>query len=384
VTNIVMYVPFNRPLVLGCESDAIAQALAYGELAGGGRYTKRCEAWLSRHANTSSSLLTPSCTHALEMAALLVDIQPGDEVIMPSWTFVSTANAFVLRGATPVFVDVRLDTCNLDERLIEQAITPKTKGIVPVHYAGVSCEMDAIMAIAERYGLWVIEDAAQAMMATYKERPLGGIGHLGAYSFHATKNYTSGGEGGALLISRAELTDRASIIREKGTNREAFSRGAVDRYCWLDIGSSYLPSEVQSAALSAQLSQAEKVNRRRVMLWERYFQELEGVCFRHGIYLPAVPEGCQHNGHLFYLRCDNKAVRDTLLSQLLGLGIMAQTHYEPLHLSPGGRKFGRVSGDHPHTIKVSNGLLRLPLHYALAEAEQAYVIESLIELIKCF
>lgn len=377
-----MHVPFNRPLVLGQESDVIARALAHGELAGGGAYTKRCEAWLTRHAMTQESFLTPSCTHALEMAALLVDVEPGDEVIMPSWTFVSTANAFVLRGAVPVFVDVRPDTCNLDEALIEQAITSRTKGIVPVHYAGVSCEMDAIMAIAERYGLWVIEDAAQAMMATYKERPLGGIGHLGAYSFHATKNYTSGGEGGALLIGRAEFTDRASIIRDKGTNREAFSRGLVSRYQWSDIGSSYLPSEVQSAALSVQLFRAEEINQRRVRLWERYYQELEGVCLDRGIHLPVIPENCQHNGHLFYLRCDHKDLRDRLLSELLLAGVMAQTHYEPLHLSPAGRKFGRVGGDVGNTVKISDGLLRLPLYYALTEEEQGHVILELCDLIK--
>ena len=368
-------VPFNRPLYLPEQLRAIEQALAGGQLAGNGPFTQRCEAWLRNYSGSPCALLTPSCTHALEMAALLIDVGPGDEVIMPSWTFVSTANAFVLRGATPVFVDVRAETGNLDERLIEAAITAKTRAIVPVHYGGVACDMDAIMTIAERHKLWVIEDAAQGLLGTWRGKALGAIGHLGAYSFHATKNYTSGGEGGALLVNCPELAARAEIIREKGTNRSAFSRGDVNRYQWLEVGSSYLPGELQAAALSVQLNVAQQVNQTRRRHWEHYYQSLQASCLAAGVALSVVPEGANHNGHLFFLLARDRLHREHLLQVLNADGVMAQSHYEPLHLSPAGMAFGRFAGLDVKTLAMHDTLLRLPIYYSLGEAEQDYVIE---------
>jgi len=377
-----MQVPFNRPLVLGGEVDAIAQALAHGELAGGGRYTRCCEAWLSTHANATASFLTPSCTHALEMAAILINIGPGDEVIMPSWTFVSTANAFVLRGARPVFVDICPDTGNLDARLIEAAITDKTRAIVPVHYGGVACDMASIMGIANQYGLWVIEDAAQALMSTWRDKPLGGIGHLGAFSFHATKNLTSAGEGGALLINDPALVARAEIIRDKGTDRAAFQRGEASTYEWKDIGSSYLPSECQAAALSVQLEAAQAVTQRRQDIWERYQVSLSPNCQLSGVSLFRVPEDCRHNAHLFAMKIPDGGRRANLQQRLADAGVAAVSHYVPLHSAPAGRRYGRAVGSMRETDCLAECLLRLPLYYALTDAEQDFVIDKVQGVLK--
>lgn len=374
----VMSVPFNRPVVLGTEREAMERVMESGELAGNGAATRHCEKLLRGLTGAASALLTPSCTHALEMAALLLNIRPGDEVIMPSWTFVSTANAFVLRGATPIFIDIRPDTCNLDESLIEAAITPNTKAIVAVHYGGVPCEMDAIMAIAERHHLWVVEDAAQALMSSWKGKALGTIGHLGAYSFHATKNYTSGGEGGALLINAPSLRERAEIIREKGTNRGAYARNETSKYEWLDIGSSYLLGELPSACLSVQLESAHDINCRRLTLWHQYYASLEAACLGERVILPSAPVDGRHNGHNFYLRTHAPLRRDSLISRLNHSGVMAQRHYEPLHLSPAGKRFGRFVGSDKHTISVYKSILRLPMYYSLTEKEQQHVVECVL------
>lgn len=364
-------VPFNRPLFLGRERYLIDRVLAGNAPSVHGPLTKLCEQWLAEHAGSPCALMTSSCTHALEMAALLIDVGAGDEVIMPSWTFVSTANAFVLRGARPVFVDICPDTGNLDESLLEAAITPKTRAIVVVHYGGVSCEMTEIMAIAHQYGLWVIEDAAHALMSVFKERPVGGIGHLAAYSFHATKNFTSGGQGGALLVNHAALIERATIIRDMGTNRDAFIKGGERRYQWVDIGSSYFPTELQAAYLSAQLEMAHEVIQKRKNLWDRYYNELRTICCDRGAFLPLIPPEVEHNAHLFFIRIKT---RDRILHKLNAAGVMAQTHYEPLHLSPAGRRYGRFSGEDRHTLGMSSTIIRLPIYYAMTEDEQAYVI----------
>lgn len=366
-------IPFNRPLLVGTEADAVAETLASGELAGGGLRTRACEDWFRAHTGAPLALMTPSCTQALELAALVADIRPGDEVILPSWTFVSTASAFVLRGATPVFVDISPHTGNIDPMQIEAAITDRTRAIVPVHYAGVSCDMDMIMAIANRHELLVIEDAAQGVMARWRDRPLGSIGHLGAYSFHATKNYTSGGEGGLLLVNDERFAARAEILREKGTDRRAFQRGDVQRYTWQATGSSYLPSEVQAACLWAQLQQAEPVNRRRRALWEAYTAALTGV---PGLTLLKPPAEAEHNGHLFAVRLPDATIREQVRQSLADAGIAAHTHYVPLHSAPAGQEFGRIVGSLAHTQSVADTLLRLPLHYALSDAEQAQVIEA--------
>ncbi|WP_286822811.1 dTDP-4-amino-4,6-dideoxygalactose transaminase, partial [Idiomarina sp. UBA1919] len=305
-------IPFNKPPYTGLEDEYVLEAIRGDKISGDGPYGKRCQEWFQNKLGVSKTLLTPSCTAALEMAAILVDIQPGDEVIMPSFTFVSTANAFVLRGAKIVFVDVRPDTMNIDERKIEAAITYKTKAIVPVHYAGVGCEMDCIMDIAERHDLYVIEDAAQGMMSTYKGQALGAIGHLGAFSFHETKNYTSGGEGGLLIVNDKQFLERAEVIREKGTNRSQFFRGMVDKYQWVDVGSSYLPSELQAAYLCAQLQNAEKINAARLKAWDKYFSELRDLEASGLIQLPTLSEGCKHNAHMFYLKVANLEERSAL------------------------------------------------------------------------
>lgn len=353
-------IPFNKPFMTGKELWNIAQAHAAGHLAGDGAFTRQCNAWLEERTGSAKALLTHSCTAALEMAAILADIRAGDEVIMPSYTFVSTANAFVLRGATPVFVDIRPDTLNIDERRIEAAITPRTRAIVPVHYAGVGCDMDAIMAIAQRHRLVVIEDAAQGVMASYRGAALGSIGHLGAVSFHETKNIISG-EGGALLINDEKYSERAEIIREKGTNRAKFFRGQVDKYTWVDIGSSFLPSELVAGFLLAQMQEAESITQRRLSLWNRYHEELAGLESAGMLRRPVVPRECEHNAHMYYVLLRDQHVRAGLIDLLKARGIQSVFHYVPLHNSPMGVRVGRVAGDISITETVSERLLRLPL-----------------------
>jgi len=363
-----MTIPFNKPFTIGPELDYIADAVARGHLSGDGHYTRLCHRWLEERLGARRALLTHSCTAALEMAAILCDIRPGDEVIMPSYTFVSTANAFVLRGGVPVFVDIRRDTLNLDETLIEAAITPKTRAIVPVHYAGVSCEMDAIMAIARRRDLLVVEDAAQAVLADYKGRRPGAIGDLGCLSFHETKNVISG-EGGALLINDPALIERAEIIREKGTNRSKFFRGEVDKYTWVDIGSSFLPSELIGAFLWAQLEHAETIIAQRRRLCAVYREALQDLADAGLLRLPkSAPEGVIDNGHMFYLFTRTAAERGALLAHLKLAGVHAVFHYVPLHASPAGRKFGRSAGALPVTEDLADRLVRLPLFYNLDDA----------------
>jgi len=359
-------IPFNRPFMTGQEQAYIAQAHALGHLSGDGEFTRRCHAWLENRTGADKALLTHSCTAALEMAALLLDLKPGDEVIMPSFTFVSTANAFVLRGAVPVFVDIRADTLNIDESLIEAAITPRTRAICVVHYAGVACEMDEIMSIAGRHGLAVVEDAAQGIMSTYKGRALGAIGALGALSFHETKNIISG-EGGALLVNDPTLVERAEIIREKGTNRSKFFRGQVDKYTWVEVGSSYLPSEILAAFLAAQLDEADPITSRRLALWNRYHawaaaHEADGRLRR-----PIVPDHCTHNAHMYYLLLRDLDDRTRFISRLKQEGIGAVFHYIPLHSSPAGMRHGRAAGELPVTDSVSDRLVRMPLWIGLEE-----------------
>lgn len=355
-----MKIPFNKPYMTGKELFYIAEAHFNGMLAGDGPYTKKCHAWLEAQTGTKKALLTHSCTAALEMAAMLADIEPGDEVIMPSYTFVSTANAFALRGGVPVFVDIRPDTLNIDETKIEAAITSKTKVIVPVHYAGVGCEMDTIMEIANRHQLLVIEDAAQGVYATYKNKPLGTIGHMGAYSFHETKNVISG-EGGALLINDERFVERAEIIREKGTNRSKFFRGQVDKYTWVELGSSYLPGEVIAAFLWAQFEDIANITQRRLDIWDRYHNgllplEKEGLIKR-----PTFPKDCTHNAHMYYIILNSLESRTHLISQMKAHDIHPVFHYVPLHNSPAGLKYGRSSGDLRVTEDISECLLRLPM-----------------------
>lgn len=372
-------IPFNKPYMTGKELWYISQAHHRGMLAGDGHFTRQCHAWLEAQTGCRKALLTHSCTAALEMAALLADIRPGDEIIMPSYTFVSTANAFVLRGGVPIFIDVRADTLNLDETLIEAAITARTRAIVPVHYAGVGCEMDAIMAIAKRHNLLVIEDAAQGVMAAYKGRALGSIGDLGCLSFHETKNIIAG-EGGALLINAGQFAERAEIIREKGTNRGQFFRGMVDKYTWVEVGSSYLPGELIAAFLSAQMEEAEAITRARLALWDSYhaaFADLERAgCVRR----PVIPTDCRHNAHMYYLLAGDLAERTALLGHLKSREVHAVFHYVPLHSAPAGQRFGRACGDLPETVGMSERLVRLPLWVGLdAGGAQDRVIESVFE-----
>lgn len=373
----MMNIPFNRPYMTGKELWNIAQAHANGHLAGDGEFTKRCSRWLEARTGSGRALLTHSCTAALEMSAILADIQPGDEVIMPSYTFVSTANAFTLRGAVPVFVDVRPDTLNIDERLIEAAITERTKVIVPVHYAGVGCEMDAIMAIANKHELLVIEDAAQAVMAQYKGRPLGSIGHMGALSFHETKNIISG-EGGALLANTPHFAERAEIIREKGTNRSQFFRGQVDKYTWVDIGSSYLPGEIIAAFLAAQIEEADSITRQRLAIWNTYHQWLAEAEKAGKLRRPVVPAHCQHNAHMYYILLPSLAARSTFIDRLKQAGISSVFHYIPLHSAPAGQRFGRAHGELPVTTDFADRLVRLPLWIGLEEF-QVEVIQRILE-----
>ncbi len=355
-----MTTPFNKPYMTGKELWNIAQAHAKGHLAGDGMFTRQCHAWLEERTGACRALLTHSCTAALEMAAILANIGAGDEVIMPSYTFVSTANAFVLRGATPVFVDIRPDTLNIDERLIEEAITDRTRAIVPVHYAGVGCDMDAIMSIADRHGLLVIEDAAQGIMASYKNRPLGSIGQLGALSFHETKNIISG-EGGALLINDRAYVERAEIIREKGTNRSRFFRGEVDKYTWVDIGSSFLPSELTAAFLMAQMDEADTITNRRLQLWEYYHEQFSELEATERLRRPYIPPDCQHNAHMYYIILPDESARTRLIDILKGRDIRSVFHYIPLHSSPMGQRVARTVGSMSVTEDVSGRLLRLPL-----------------------
>lgn len=367
---------FNVPPKVGDEEKYIAQAIANHKICGDGEFTKKCNAWFEETTHTEKALLTTSCTHATEMAAILADIKPGDEVIMPSYTFVSTADAFVLRGATPVFVDIRPDTMNIDEKLIEAAITDKTKAIVPVHYAGVSCEMDTIMDIAKRYNLLVIEDAAQGVMSTYKGQALGTIGDYGCYSFHETKNYSMG-EGGALLIKDKANVERAEIVREKGTNRSKFFRGQIDKYTWVDAGSSYLPSELNAAYLYAQLEKAEEINNNRLASWNHYYEELSELMEQGKIELPVIPEDCVHNAHMFYIKAKDLEERTRLIDYLKDNGIGAVFHYIPLHSAPAGIKYGRFSGEDVYTTKESERLLRLPMYYGLEENDRVKIIETI-------
>jgi len=369
-------IPFNKPFIIGKELEYITQAVASGHLSGDGMFTEKCHAWMEQKFGAKKVLLTHSCTAALEMAAILADIQPGDEVIMPSYTFVSTANAFVLRGAVPVWCDVREDTLNIDETKIETLITPKTKAIVPVHYAGVGCEMDAIMEIAERHNLLVIEDAAQAMNATYKGCYLGTIGHFGSYSFHETKNFISG-EGGALVINDEQFAERAEIIREKGTNRSQFFRGQVDKYTWVDCGSSFLPSELIAAFLYAQLEEADKINEKRLSIWDAYYEGLKPLEDAGKLRLPFIPEYCAHNAHMFYIILPTAEQRDELITFLKEQGIASVFHYIPLHTAPMGRQVQPHVPSLPVTEDVAPRLLRLPVYYELVEQDQRRVVDAI-------
>lgn len=374
-----MWIPFNKPFMTGKELRYISQAHANHHLAGDGMFTKQCNAWLEQHTGCRKALLTHSCTGALDMAAILADIQPGDEVIMPSFTFVSTANAFVLRGGVPVFVDVRPDTLNIDEARIEEAITPRTKVIVPVHYAGVGCEMNTIMAIARKHDLLVIEDAAHGVMSTYRGRPLGGIGHLGTLSFHETKNVISG-EGGALLVNDARFVERAEIVREKGTNRSQFFRGRVDKYTWVDIGSSFLPGDLIAAFLWAQMEEAETLTRRRLEIWNAYHQAFAGLEEKGLVRRPIVPSGCEHNAHMYYLLLPHLQKRSAFIDAMAKSGIATVFHYVPLHNSPAGLRYARSHGDLPMTLAAGERLVRLPLWLGV-EDQLELIIQRVVEAV---
>lgn len=371
-----MYISFNKPPYTGNEDQYVLDAMRSTKMAGDGPYTQKCHQWFEANLPCEKAFLTPSCTHALELAAILIDTQLGDEIIMPSYTFVSTANAFVLRGAKIIFVDIRPDTMNIDENKIEAAITNKTKAIVPVHYAGVACEMDTIMALAKKYNLFVIEDAAQGMMSTYNGKALGTIGHLGTYSFHETKNYTSGGEGGLLIINDLQFKERAEIIREKGTNRSQFFRGMVDKYSWVDIGSSYLPGELQAAYLWGQLEKADEINHNRLATWNEYYNALSPLKEKGLIELPVVPDGCKHNAHMFYIKLKNLEQRTQFIEYLKQKDITAAFHYIPLHSAPVGNVFSEFCGEDKFTTIESERLLRLPLWLGFTKDEQDKVILS--------
>ena len=372
-------IPFNKPPFTGNEEQYVIQAMHSEKISGDGYFTQKCHQWFEKKLENSKVLLTTSCTHALEMAAILIDTKPGDEIIMPSYTFVSTANAFVLYGAKIVFVDIRPDTMNIDENLIEDAITDKTKAIVPVHYAGVGCEMDTIMEIANRHDLFVIEDAAQGMMSEYKGKPLGTIGHIGAYSFHETKNYTSGGEGGLLIVNDERFSERAEIIREKGTNRSQFFRGMIDKYSWVDLGSSYLPNELSAAYLWGQLEKADEINKNRLKSWQLYFDQLNTLADQGLVELPTIPDTCMHNAHMFYIKVKNLDERTKLLEFLKQKNIMAVFHYIPLHSSIAGKKFGIFHGKDLCTTHESDRLIRLPLYYGLTEDEIKYTAKAIYD-----
>ena len=374
-----MLIPFNKPFVSGKEYAYIRQAIRKGHIAGNGFFTKKCEGWLEDNLGCVKALLTHSCTAALEMAAIILDVQAGDEVIMPSFTFVSTANAFALRGAKIVFVDIRPDTMNIDENKIEAAITPRTKAIVPVHYAGVGCEMDVIMAIAKKHKLCVVEDAAQGVMAKYKNKYLGSIGHIGCYSFHETKNYTCG-EGGAIVLNDKKFIARAEIIREKGTDRSRFIRGQVDKYTWVDIGSSYIPAELNAAFLFAQFETAEKISRKRMGLWDLYYDGLKVLEDKGLINLPRTPSGCEHSAHMFYIKVKDIKTRGMLIECLKKTGVLSVFHYIPLHSSKAGKRYGRFLGKDIWTTRESKRILRLPMFYDLTNRD----VHSIVKTIKRF
>ena len=370
-------VPFNKPPLTGNEEKYILESMKSGKISGDGEFTKRCHKWFEEKLECKKVLLTTSCTHALEMAAILLDIQEDDEVIMPSYTFVSTANAFVLRGAKIVFVDIRPDTMNMDETKIEQAITNKTKVIVPVHYAGVACEMDTIMNIANRHSLFVVEDAAQGMMSSYKGKALGTIGHLGTFSFHETKNYTSAGEGGLLIINDEKFVQRAEVIREKGTNRSLFFRGMVDKYSWVDIGSSYLPNDMSAAYLWGQLEKADDINENRLNSWNTYYKGFQVLEEKGILELPTIPANCIHNAHMFYIKVKDLNTRTDFIEYLKENDILSVFHYVPLHSAPAGLQFGRFFGeDHATTIE-SERLIRLPMYYKLSHTQQSKIIDKI-------
>jgi len=368
-------IDFNRPAFLGNETGYIKQAVENRKLCGDGEFTKRCSAWIHDELGSKYSLLTTSCTHALEMAAYLCGIEPGDEVIMPSYTFVSTADAFVLRGAKIVFVDIRPDTMNIDEKLIEEAVTERTKAVVPVHYAGVACDMDVIRGIADRHGLKVVEDAAQAVHAYYKGKALGTIGDFGCFSFHETKNYTMG-EGGALLFQKDEYLEKAEILREKGTDRSKFFRGQVDKYTWVDFGSSYLPSELNAAYLCAQLEKADEIDRKRLAIWKIYHDAFRKLADRGLIELPVIPDYATNNAHMYYIKVRDLEQRTRLISYLKSNDICAVFHYVPLHSATAGKKFGRFHGEDRYTTKESERIIRLPMYYSLKEEEARKIADT--------
>jgi dTDP-4-amino-4,6-dideoxygalactose transaminase len=372
-------IPFNKPPYTGNEEKYILESMSSSKISGDGDFTKKCHKWFEEKLQCKKVLLTTSCTHALEMAAILLDIKDGDEIIMPSYTFVSTANAFVLRGAKIVFVDIRPDTMNIDETKIEAAITMKTKVIVPVHYAGVSCEMDTIMDIALKYNLFVVEDAAQAMMSSYKGRPLGTIGHFGAFSFHETKNFTSAGEGGLLIINDKKFIERAEIIREKGTNRSLFFRGQVDKYSWVDIGSSYLMNDVSAAYLYGNIEKSQEITQERLKVWDKYYTGLKHLEAKGYISLSSVPKDCIHNAHMFYLKVNNLEERTALLKHLKTNDILSVFHYIPLHSSVAGVEFGKFYGDDEFTTNESERLIRLPMYFGIHENEISKVVSKIIQ-----
>lgn len=375
-------IAFNKPPITGNEEQYIKKALLDTKLSGDGAFGHKCQQWFEKKLPCKKSLLTPSCTAALELSALLIDIQPGDEVIMPSYTFVSTANAFVLRGAKIIFIDIRPDTMNIDEDKIEKAITSKTKAIVVVHYAGVACEMDKIMNIAKDNNLYVVEDAAQAMMSSYKGKALGTIGHLGTFSFHETKNYTSGGEGGLLIVNDETFLSRSEVIREKGTNRSQFFRGQVDKYTWIDVGSSYLPSELQAAFLWGQLEMANEIILKRSKIWKNYYDAFQNLDKRNLVRMPKIPDECNHNAHMFYLKLSNLNERTLFIEYLKSEKIIAPFHYVPLHSAPAGQKFSIFDGDDQFTTTESEKLVRLPLFYNMTEEMQSKVINKVLSFFK--
>lgn len=374
-------IPFNKPPYVGTEPEYMMKAISNRKICGDGEFTKKCNTWIEEKTGTSKALLTTSCTQALEMAALLTDIEPGDEVIMPSFTFVSTANAFVMRGARIVFVDIRPDTQNIDEKLIENAITDKTKAIVPVHYAGVGCEMDTILEIGRKHSIRVVEDAAQGVMSTYKGRGLGSLGDFGCYSFHETKNYSMG-EGGAILIRNEADIERAEIVREKGTDRSRFLRGQVDKYTWVDCGSSYLPSDINAAYLWAQLEEADKINQDRLASWNMYYERLKPLEEKGILQLPYIPAECEHNAHMFYIKTGGLEERTALTAYLKDAGVGSAFHYVPLHSAPAGDRFGVMAGEDRYTTNTYERLLRLPMYYGLTEEEIEKACNRIMEFYK--
>ncbi len=374
-------ISFNKPAYVGKEEQYIAEAIQSNKICGDGAFSDKCQQWIEESTDTKKALLTTSGTDALEMSALLCDIHPGDEVIMPSYTFVSTANAFVLRGAKIVFVDIRPDTMNLDETLIEDAITEKTKVIVPVHYGGVSCEMDTILDIAKKHNLLVVEDAAQGVHASYKGRALGSMGDFGCFSFHETKNYTMG-EGGACLINREDRVEQAEIVREKGTDRSKYLRGQIDKYSWVEEGSSYLPSDMNAAYLWAQLEVADQINEARLNCWQQYYEQLQDMAKKGYLELPTIPAECEHNAHMFYIKLADLEERTRFIEFMKENSISTAFHYVPLHSSKAGQKYGKFHGEDRYTTKESERLVRLPMYYGLTEDEITYVTEKISEFFK--